>query len=107
MVRNDVKLSSPHVRVLRGDGSQLDIQTGNPDLVLWDMTRAKHKWPKFDEAPFLWLTFLAWAAARRSGSINGETTWEVWLADTVDVAAIDDDGDDDAGRPTQPVAAPG
>jgi hypothetical protein len=103
-VRNDVKLSSPRVLVTRGDGSQLDLQTTNADLVLWDMTRTKHKWPKFDEAPFLWLTFLAWAAARRTGHIT-DTTWEAWLADTVDVAAQEDD--DDTGRPTPLVAAPG
>lgn len=105
MPNQPVKMTSPHVRVTRKDGSQLELQTANPDLVLWDMTRNKHKWPKFDEAPFLWLTFLAWACARRTGEIEQTLTWETWLAETLDVSAIDDE-DSDAGRPTRLAAAP-
>lgn len=101
------KLSSPVVRVLRSaDGEPIEIQTSNPDLIRWDETRAKHKWPKFDEAPFLWLTFIAWAAARRQNLIGSDVTWEAWKTSTVEVSAVDTD-DDETGSPTGPGHEPG
>ena len=97
----DVKLTSPRVRIMRDGQEDLEIQTDNRDLVLWDRTRAKHRWPKFDEAPFVWLTFLSWAAARRTGAIEAGYTFERWEADVIQVENIDpDEDDDDLGRPT-------
>lgn len=99
----DFKLSTPHVRVRRFEDEEktLEIQTTNADLVLWDRTRIKHKWPKFDEAPFLWITFLAWSAARRSGLISPDLKYEQWESDVMEIEQIEDESDDDAGRPTQ------
>jgi hypothetical protein len=95
-----VKLSAPHVKVIRASDPDkpLEIQTTNGDLVLWDRTRIKHRWPKFDEAPFLWLTFISWAGARRAGLIAPTTTSEAWEADVLDVSSNDDDADD-SGAP--------
>jgi hypothetical protein len=84
----------------------LELQSTNADLVLWDRTRAKHKWPKFDEAPFLWLTFLSWAAARRTGAIEPGFTYEKWESETLDVEALTDEDDDELGDPTHRVADP-
>jgi hypothetical protein len=68
----------------------------------------KHKWPSVSDAPFLWLTFISWAAARRIGSIPWEHTYEAWEAEVLDVKALDDpDEADDLGRPTQPGLEPG
>lgn len=101
----DVRLTSPRVRVLRDGFDPLELQTTNRDLILWDQTRIKHKWPKFDEAPFIWLTFLSWSAARRTGAIEPDYLWERWQEDVLEVSALDDD---DAGAdPTQPGPAPG
>ena len=102
----EVKLSSPRVIVRRDGHDELKMQTINADLVLWDRTRARHKWPKFDEAPFLWLTFLSWAAARRTGAIPPEFTYEQWEAETLDVEALKDDDDDETGDPTRPGLEP-
>src|SRR5262245_31808283 len=104
----DTKLSSPRIRILRESSEEpIEVQTDNRDLVLWDMTRSRHKWPKFDEAPFVWLTFLAWPAARRTGQINGETTYEVWSKDVVSVESLDDEDEENAtGRPTPSGPAP-
>lgn len=105
----NVKLSCPNVRVTREGFDLLDVQTANPDLVLWDMTRPKHRWPKFDEAPFLWLTFISWAAARRTGAIPPEYTFERWQSDVLDVSNVGDDDDpgDELGTPTLPGLEPG
>jgi len=72
--------------IVRREGyDDLEVQTANPDLVLWDRTRVKHRWPKFDEAPFMWLTFLSWAAARRTGAIEASYTYERWETDVLEV----------------------
>jgi hypothetical protein len=94
------KLASPRVSVLlEGHADPLVVQTRNPDLCLWDRTRAKHKWPKLDEAPFVWLTFLAWAALRRTGGIPADLTYEKFEASTLDVSAESDDDENETGAP--------
>lgn len=99
------KLSTPRmlVRLASDDEKTLDIQATNRDLVLWDETRVKHRWPKFDDAPFLWLTFLSWSAARRTGVISPDTKFEEWKNDVLDISNVEDDGD--TGNPTD--AEPG
>lgn len=98
----DPKLSTPTIDVIRAsDPTPLRVQAIHPDLVLWDRTRIKHKWPKFDDVPWEWLGFLSWAAARRTGIIDPAVTYETWTADLLQVTAVDDDDDDPAGRPTQ------
>jgi hypothetical protein len=104
----DVKLTSPLVRVVRTDSDEpLEVQCANPDLVLWDMTRTRHKWPKFDEAPFLWLTFISWAGAKRLGLIGADYTFDQWKASVLDVGQVEDDAEDETGSPTQPGPEPG
>lgn len=110
----DVKLSTPRLIVKRDGHDDVEIQTTNADLVLWDKTRFRHKWPKVDEAPFLWLTFLAWAAARRTGAIPPDHRYEQFEAETLEVETVADDDDDDGeqpaseyGRPTPLGAVPG
>jgi hypothetical protein len=108
----DVRLSSPRVRVIRDGHDDLELQTTNADMVLWDLTRPKQRppWPKFDEAPMLWMTFLSWAAARRTGAIETSYTWDQWRTDVLEVEpqqdAPDDDGEDGAPFPTGEQSAP-
>jgi hypothetical protein len=100
----EVRLVAPHVRVVRDGTEPLEIQTDNRDLVAWESTRIRHKWPKFDEAPFKWLTFISWSAARRQGMVNG-VTYEAWESSVLSVTdtRADDMAEDELGRPTQEV----
>ena len=106
-----VELFAPAITVTLDDGTTWTIATGNPDLVAWDMTAAKHKWPGVKDAPFLWLTFLAWHASRRKGALpDPGMTWEQFKTRAENVVGPDGDDDDDAGmiavRPTLPDPAP-
>ena len=102
-----VKLSSPKIRVQFPDAEPMVVQTTNADLVLWDRTRSRHKWPTFEDAPFLWLTFISWAGARRTGAIALDLTYEAWERDVLSVEPEDDDADPEAGTPTPPGPEPG
>jgi len=106
---NDVRLSTPRVRVLLADGSVIEeLQTAQPDLVLWDRTSVRHKWPTFQQANFLWLGFIAWAAARRTGAIGMDYKYEDWEKSCLQVEVLDEDAADDVtGRPTDPGPDPG
>lgn len=110
---SDFKLTSPRLRIWRGslDAPEvIEIQTLNPDLIAWDMTHARHKWPELKDAPFKWLTFIGWHAARREGRIPSDLTYEAWEASTLEVAAIDEDEDEGAGgesTPSPPGPGPG
>lgn len=95
MAADEVVLSSPLITVTLPDGATLTVQSINADLVNWDRTAHKHKWPKFDEAPFLWLTFLSWSAARRLG-LNQDMSYETWESSILGVEAIETDA-----RPTK------
>jgi hypothetical protein len=104
----EAKLTSPLIRVVMApkDGTEpkpIDVQTTNGDLVLWDRTRATHKWPKFDDAPFLWFTFISWAALRRTGQIPTDMKYEAFEKETLSVEPLDVDDEVD---PTQPEAVP-
>lgn len=110
----DFKLSSPRVRIVRGaiDAPEvIEVQTLTPDLILWDMTYLKHRWPSFKDAPIKWLTFIAWAACRREGRIPADLSPEAWEASALDVSVIDDDEADEdaegATDPTPPGLGPG
>lgn len=101
-----VKLSLPKFRVKLPDEDAYDVEANNADLVRWDMTAAKHKWPTYKDAPFLWTTFLAWAASRRGGLTK--LTWEEFSDRVVQVESLSDDDDADGmAVPTEPEPASG
>jgi hypothetical protein len=105
----DIKLDTPRLRIVREGQPDLELQTINADLVLWDRTRFRHKWPPMSEAPFLWLTFISWAAARRIGAAGDSATYEAWESDVLEVEVLTDDDDGEGaeiGRPTPWVPAP-
>ena len=95
----DRRLTSPLVVVIRDGHDDLTLQTNNADMVLWDLTRPKQRppWPASSDAPILWMTFLAWAAARRTGAIEPSMTWEIWRAEVLEVQPIPDDDAEEAG----------
>ena len=110
---SDVKLTAPKLRVLMADGSVLDdLQCINFDMIMWERTRdrQKPKWPPMEEGRILWITFMAFQAARRTGAISRDMTWETFERDAWDVTPLvdDDEADDDGpGDPTQPGPDPG
>lgn len=65
------------------------------DHNMWDITRAKHKWPTAQDAPLTWMGFLAWSAARRTGAIEPTLTWELFLSECISVERPDDAEEDD------------
>jgi hypothetical protein len=90
------------------DGREYDVQTENPDMVMFDLERAKRKWPSFQDAPFLWLNYLAYSKLKRSGETVGQ--FDAWILTTRSVDNIDADGEpsDDVvtAFPTQPGPGP-
>ena len=96
----DVKLSSPRVLIIRDGQPDLELQTNNADMIRWDLTRPKQRppWPDFQAAPILWMTFLAWAAARRTGAIEDGYTWERWADEVLECRPLTEDpAADEAG----------
>lgn len=108
------ELITPLITVTMADGSSWTVQTGNPDLVAWDLTASKHKWPGVKDAPFLWLTFLAWHASRRRGVLPEQgMSFETFRATAENVEGPDPDTEPGEGDgwaavvPTVPGPAPG
>jgi len=97
----DRKLTSPRVVVMRDGHEDLELQTTNADMIQWDFTRAKQKppWPTFQDAPVLWMTFLAWCAAKRTGAIEPTYTWDMWRTAVLEVTPLTDDDDSEDGAP--------
>ena len=72
----EFRLPTPLARVRLTDGRVLEARVINPDYLRWDRTRAKHGWPQATEAPYVYMTFLAWSALRREGELAETVTWE-------------------------------
>ena len=107
---SDVKLSTPRLRVILADGTEREVQCTNADMVRFDLTRSKQKWPAATDAPFLWLTFIAWCALRRTGQIEQTSGYEAFADSTLEVQNMTDDEsaedvERDAVGPTQEAPA--
>jgi hypothetical protein len=96
-------LSIPRLLVTPADGAPYEVQALNPDLLRFEDTAARHKWAGPSVAPFRWLTFLAWAASKRTRLT--ELTWEDFAATTQQVENLN--REDTTATPTQPGADPG
>lgn len=73
------------------DEAEVSAEIRNPDRVRWDMTAAKHNWPSFQDSPFLGMTFLAWAALKRTGQYAGK--WEDFSNnDCLNIEILDENG---------------
>jgi len=98
----DVRLVAPRIRVIREGHDELVVQSDNRDILLWETTRVRHKWPPMTESPFRWMTFLSWAAARRTGAIEASVTYEAWEGSVLSVGDTSQDDstvDDLTGAP--------
>lgn len=113
------KLATPKIHVVMHDGSEFDVQAYNVDLVAWDRERARQKWPKPDEAPFLWMNYLAWHALTKTQGLLPAMALKAFEAAAASVSSPaeeegsepgdddDEDGEDDGVDPTNPDPAPG
>lgn len=54
---------------------EVEVQTDNRDMIAWDMHRNRVGWPSTQDAPVLWLTFIAWHALKRSASTVADLTF--------------------------------
>lgn len=96
-------LALPLLRVMAADGSTYQVQAYNPDLIAFEETAAKHRWKGPSEAPFRWLTFLAWSASRRTGVIDQTVSWDSFSASTLQVRNMESA----TANPTQEAPDPG
>lgn len=93
------RLPGHRARVVLTDGTEMVVRITNREYVLWDKTAPKHKWGSAQEHPFLFATFLSFAAARRDDLTD--LTFEKWEA----VCEVNDDlpeEEEDRARPTKP-----
>ena len=96
------------IEVFLNDRDVFTVSTTLLDHNVWDLTRAKHKWPTAQEAPLTWMGFLAWSAARRTGKIEPTLTWELFLTQCLSVRRPDGADDEDDVGPVNPTQlAPG
>ena len=96
------------IEVFLVDREPFTVTTTLLDHNTWDLTRARHKWPTAQDAPLTWMGFLAWAAARRTGAIERELTWELFLGQCLSVRRPEDAEEDEGAAPVDPTQlAPG
>ena len=84
------KALAPKLAVTLDDGQEYTIQTDNRDLVRFDITRGRMKWPPMNHAPMLWVTFLAWSCLHREGKLGANVEKELDRILGVDI--LDEDG---------------
>ena len=88
-----VKLDSPRVLVIYGNGEVLDVQTEHPDLALYDLERTRKKWPSIQEGPMWWLSYVAYSKIKRDGHLpDPKATFETWLLTVQGIKNLDQDG---------------
>lgn len=102
------KLSTIHTTAHLTDDRDLVVHVRNPSLVAWDITRADKGWPKADDAPLLWLTFLCWDALCRQGDYpRGEGKSSTFAKFRDDDCLLIDEPEDAPADPTKTAAADG
>lgn len=85
------QLDTPRIRVIYTDGHDEIVETENPDMVFFDIERAKRKWPTFQDAPMLWVNYLAYSKLHRTGQIERAVSFENWLLSTRGIKNLDAD----------------
>lgn len=85
------KIIAPRLLVLTEDDLEYDVQTDNRDMVRYDMHAAKQKWPAAQDAPMLYLTFLAVSALRREKKL-AVADFDAGMDKLLSVVPVDEDG---------------
>ena len=69
----------------------VEVITDNRDRIAWELSRSRERWPKPEEAPTLWATFIAWHALKRTGRLTCD--FDSFNTQTSDVQATAEDVD--------------
>lgn len=77
---------------LDGVKEPIEVATDNRDTVRWDLERHQKNWPAAQDAPVLWMTFVAWAAAARSGKTT--LKWAEWQQRCTDISKVESEAVD-------------
>lgn len=92
------RLTTPTLRVVMLDGAEHVVQAINVDMVAWDRDRAKHNWPSPQDAPFIWLNYLAWHVLTKTQKLLPPMSLRDFEEAAAEVSARGpDDDEDDAG----------
>src|SRR5690349_14662754 len=74
-----------------------DLAITNRCLVEFDFERSKLQWPKAEDSPFLWLTFLAYRQLVHNGAVEPSVKFKTFREDMcVDIDRKDKDRKPDA-----------
>lgn len=49
-----------------------ELVVTNTAHVEWDLARARHRWPSSEDAPFLWMTYIAYQQLALDGDYEGK-----------------------------------
>lgn len=99
------QLRNPRFLVVMADGATWTVQSLNQDMLRWESTATKHKWPPFNQTPMRWNTFLAYRASLREGLIPPDLLWEEFSENGPRLAlSVFPEGEDTPVDPTRPVA---
>lgn len=74
------------------DGVEHEIQTIQADMLRYELTALRQKWPTLaSDAPAMVVmtSFLAWAAGKRLGLLPADLTWEAFSERVEDVDVLD------------------
>ena len=85
------RMTAPKILVVLDNDREYTVQTDNRDMVRFDLMRGRKQWPTMQEAPMLWLTFLAWSALSREKELPGADV-DKELDRILSVDVVDDDG---------------
>lgn len=93
-----MKSTIMHYVAVMADGTRHDVTVCNPDIVRYEMTAAKHNWPK--DATMLQMVFGAWHALKRTGIYKGDfETFRDTDCLALEIETDDkDDADDNLGK---------
>lgn len=102
------RLSTPTLRVVMLDGAEHVVQAINVDMVAWDRDRAKHGWPGPQDAPFIWLNYLAWHVLTKTQRLLPPMTLREFEEAAAEVSARPPEGEEEepGADPTRTGAEP-
>ena len=93
------RLPTPELHVIMRDGAEHTVQAFNADLVAWDRDRSKHKWPLPQEAPFMWLEYLAWHVLTKTQGILPAQSLREFGDKVASIVSVNNDDKDDEDVP--------
>jgi len=100
---DDNALPLPRTRVWPAEGPPYVVQIYGSDIINYEETAAKHRWPPVKDGGVMLAYYLAWRASSREG--RTDASWETFKATTRFVKDVTEPGD--VAHPTRPGVDPG